>query len=68
MNPFTAHPNSVGETYWQHLVFAMKFSLKCVLAGLFAFVHALFPFLCPKSASKIILQLSASISGSKRAD
>ena len=58
MNPFTAHPNSVGETYWQHLLFAMQVSFKCFLAALFAFIHALFPFLCPKSASKIILQLS----------
>ncbi len=61
MNPFTEHPRSVGETYWQHMAFAFRFSAKCFMAAFYASIHALFPFLCTKSASKIILQLAHKI-------
>ena len=45
MNPFTAHPASVGETYLQHGRFAFAFGIRMFLGGLAAMVHAAFPFL-----------------------
>lgn len=67
MGLFTDHPNSVGETYWQHMAFAVRFGRKCFMAALYAFTHALFPFLYTKNASKIILELADLIEQSKRA-
>ena len=45
MNPFTRHPNEIGETYWTHLWFALGWSKDLLLLGVFAFLHALFPFI-----------------------
>ncbi len=42
---FTAHPHSVGETYFQHLMFASKFGLQMMYGGFACFIHSLFPFL-----------------------
>jgi hypothetical protein len=51
-NPFTAHPASVGETYWQHLRFAARFGGKMTCGGLAALVHALLPFCFATTASR----------------
>ena len=58
-NPFTAHPHSVGESYIEHLGFALKFGLKMTLAGLAAVVHALLPFLFITTAGKANDELQA---------
>ena len=44
-NIFTQHPQSVGETYFQHFRFAGFTGLKLILWGFIAIIHALFPFL-----------------------
>ena len=44
-NPFTTHPNSVNETYWQHFFFALRFGFKMTLGGIAAMAHAIFPFM-----------------------
>lgn len=44
-NPFTTHPNSVNETYWQHFFFALRFGFKMTLAGIAVLAHAIFPFM-----------------------
>jgi hypothetical protein len=54
---FRDHPASVDETYFEHMVFAGRFSAKLFLAGSMALVHALLPFLFEKSASGIVRQL-----------
>ena len=59
LNVFTAHPASVGETYWQHFFFATKFSLRLFGAAFAALVHAVLPFLFDKTASKIVAKLHA---------
>ena len=56
-NPFTAHPNSVNETYWQHFAFALKFGFKMTLGGLAALMHAIFPFLFVITAGRICDEL-----------
>ena len=58
-NPFTAHPASVGETYGQHLRFALRFGTCMTLGGLAAAIHALFPFLFITTASRALEELNA---------
>ena len=59
VNPFTAHPASVGETYRQHLRFALAFGAQMTLGGLAAAIHALFPFLFITTASRALEGLNA---------
>lgn len=54
---FTEHPESVGETYVEHLGEAWSFSGAMLLGGLLCFVHGLFPFLFKKTGSQIITRL-----------
>ena len=57
MNAFTDHPRSVGESYWQHMAVALSFAGSLLLAALASLVHAVFPFLCTRTGSGIVLQL-----------
>ena len=54
---FTEHPASVGETYGEHFVTAMGFSLSLLRASLACAVHAVLPFLCEKTGSECITGL-----------
>lgn len=54
---FIDHPASVDESYLEHLAFAMRFSWMLMLAAGAALVHAIFPFLCSKTASRIVARL-----------
>ena len=65
LRAFTEHPASVGETYWQHLAFALGFAGKLLLAGLAALVHAVLPFLFKTTASRLIADM-ASRTGANR--
>ena len=58
---FTAHPATVGETYFEHSRFAFRFSAKLLLAGLAAFVHALLPFAFEHTAGNMIRSLHRDI-------
>lgn len=51
---FTEHPQSVDESYFQHMRFASGFAIKLLAAGLAAIVHAILPFLFEKTASRMI--------------
>ena len=42
---FTEHPESVGESYFQHMGMAFGFGAKMVWAGMACLLHGLFPFL-----------------------
>ena len=44
VNPFKEHPNSVGETYLQHMIKALKFSIRLELLSVVCLVHSIFPF------------------------
>jgi len=57
MNIFTAHPASVGETYWQHMRFATRFGARMAFGGVAALVHALLPFCFVTTAGRISDQL-----------
>lgn len=54
---FTAHPATVGETYWQHLLAAMGFSLALLRAAFYCGVHAILPFMFEKTGSERITEL-----------
>jgi hypothetical protein len=61
VNPFTAHPHSVGETYAEHCTFACGYGLKMTLGGLAAVVHGLLPFLFVTTGSRITRELHATL-------
>jgi hypothetical protein len=56
-NPFTNHPNEVGETYFQHFCYAIKSGSIMVTAGLISIIHGVFPFLFKTTGSDFILKL-----------
>lgn len=58
-NPFTAHPQAVGESYGEHFGHAMSYAGRMFVASFCAFVHALLPFLFEKTASTMIRQMVA---------
>ena len=58
-NLFTSHPASVGESYGEHLAFALAFGAPMAMGGLAAIVHAVFPFLFITTASRTLDELSA---------
>ena len=57
-NPFTKHPNSVGETYFQHMWNALKYSIRLEILALYVFIHAIFPFWNEFTASDEIEKLN----------
>jgi hypothetical protein len=54
---FTDHPNSVDESYFEHLLAASSFGLTMIFYGLLCLIHAVLPFLFEKSASIAIDRL-----------
>ena len=54
---FTAHPATVGESYGEHFVTAMSFSLSLFRAAFVCAVHAVLPFLFEKTGSECITEL-----------
>lgn len=54
---FFAHPASVDETFFQHMLFAMRFSADLFVAAFAALIHAFIPCLCEKTASRRIERL-----------
>lgn len=64
---FTEHPDSVGESYTEHMGVALSFAGPLALAALAAFVHAFLPFLFEKSASTRVKALYARMTSGRRA-
>lgn len=56
---FIEHPESVDESYFEHMAFALKFAGLLTLAAGAALIHAFIPAACEKTASKIIGKLYA---------
>ena len=52
------HLKETKESYFKHACFAMKFSMNCLKASIFAFIHAIFPDLFPNNASEIVKKLN----------
>jgi hypothetical protein len=64
-NPFTAHPNSVGESYLEHGLFACRYGAKMTAGGLAALLHGIFPFLFQTTGSRITRELNATLEESR---
>lgn len=56
---FINHPASVGEGYFEHMGFALRFAFWLLVAALAALVHAFVPAACEKTASRIVARLYA---------
>ena len=54
---FTDHPESVGETYLEHMHSASWFAMTMFAGGVVCLLHAIFPFACQKSGSRRIKAL-----------
>jgi hypothetical protein len=57
LNPFQAHPASVGETYFQHQRTAFGFGMRMIGGGAACLLHGLLPFLCGSTGSRQIAVL-----------
>ena len=51
---FTEHPESVGESWFEHLRQAWSFGGRMILAGVACLLHGLFPFLFVKTGSNAV--------------
>ena len=58
LSAFTAHPASVNETYGEHFVFAGRFGLKLIGAGIAACLHGLLPFAFKTTASRTVQEMA----------
>jgi hypothetical protein len=54
---FTEHPQSVGETYAQHLGTACGFAARMLFGGFACFVHAFLPFAFRNAGSDCVHEL-----------
>ncbi|MEM9732864.1 MAG: DUF6356 family protein [Pseudomonadota bacterium] len=54
---FTDHPTSVDETYLEHMGFALRCGGLLALAAGAAIIHAVLPFACERTASRIVRKL-----------
>lgn len=57
-NPFTRHPATVGEGYFEHMGQAFSFAGPMLLAGVACALHGLLPFLFLKTGSTTISRLN----------
>jgi hypothetical protein len=58
---FLAHPDKVGESYFEHMLFALKFSGRLFKASAAALLHAFVPSLCETTASQAIMDMHSEI-------
>lgn len=54
---FTDHPASVDETYLEHMGFALRCGGLLAFATGAALIHAVLPFACERTASRIVKKL-----------
>ena len=66
LDAFNRHPESVGETYGEHLAQAGTFGGAMITAGAACLVHAVFPFWFEKTASQCVQRLHAQMSARSR--
>jgi len=60
---FIEHPESVGESYGEHLSVASWYGVRLLGAGLACMVHALLPFLFVRTGSATIEHLHGHMTG-----
>ena len=65
---FTEHPESVGETYFEHLAVAAGFSRRLFKAAVCCGMHAIFPWKHCTTGSTAVKELHAQMTAGARAD
>ena len=65
---FTEHPNSVGETYFEHMGVAAGFSKQLFKAAFCCAIHAVMPWKHCTTGSTAVKQLHADMTAGARAD
>jgi hypothetical protein len=58
---FLAHPESVNESYFQHMGVALRYAGTFAFCAFCALVHAFLPFLFEKTASTIVKKMVANM-------
>ena len=56
-NDSKKHLHDAGESYTQHLLFALSIAMKMLVAGMQCFLHALIPRIFKASGSNAIKEL-----------
>ena len=55
---FLEHPSSCSESYGEHLLHAVLFGTKLIIAGIACVTHAILPFLFVDTASNQVKKLN----------
>ena len=55
-NIFTEHPKSLGESYFQHMKFAIYIGFNMIIGGFALLIHAIFPFMLLKTGSNLLFK------------
>ena len=55
---FHDHPAKVGESYFEHLIFAFGFGWRLIKAGVAAMVHGVIPAVHETTASSVVLAMN----------
>ena len=63
---FFTHPQSVGESYFEHQRVAFSFAGPLLLAGFACLLHAIIPGLCERTASNRIAMLHERMVSNRR--
>lgn len=63
---FIAHPESIGETYWEHWRMALGFSMQLFRAGTACLIHAMVPACFVTNASRAVENLHEKIFAGRR--
>ena len=63
---FMSHPAAVGESYFGHMAFALKFSARLFRAAFAAFAHGFVPGVCETTASEAVLAMNDEIRARRR--
>ena len=58
INIFTKHPKEVGETYFEHMYNALRYSVTFLLLFFVALIHSILPFLFTKTASCVVQEMA----------
>jgi hypothetical protein len=56
----------VGETYFEHGLFACRYGAKMTWGGIAAFIHGIFPFLFRATGSRITRELNETLEAPRK--
>lgn len=57
-NLFNRHLNETGENYFEHFLFGFTTAMWLTMAGIILFLHSIFPFIFPTTASKHVKKIN----------